>query len=140
MSSHAFVVKDSEVPLDILFNKEINQIKVEEHQLSQKPKPITFTIQDEQNESQSLRQEVRFVIEGGGKAIQTSFVRKNEEEFFEFLNDFTNPNKNAKPKNTEKKIEISVVPMVSRIRRSIKSPLLKNSKIKSKYSSFFYIF
>ena len=58
--------------------------------MSQRAKPITFFI-NSWNEEQSLREEVKFIIEGGGKAIQTSFVRKNEEEFFEFLSDFSNP-------------------------------------------------
>ena len=78
------------MPLDVIFNKDINQIKMEEHVMSQRAKPITFFI-NSRNEEQSLREEVKFIIEGGGKAIQTSFVRKNEEEFFEFLSDFSNP-------------------------------------------------
>ena len=34
----------------------------------------------------------RFEIEGGGKAIHTSFVRNNELEFFEFVKGFNNEN------------------------------------------------
>ena len=94
--------------------------------MAQKPKPITFAIQEDEVDQKSLRQEVKFIIEGGGKAIQTSFVRKNEEEFFEFLNDFNDPKNKEKPKNIEKKNVTNAVPKVSRIRKSIKSPLLKN--------------
>ena len=64
---------------------------MEERVMTQKPKPITFYISNNHEDDKSYREEVKFVIEGGGKAIQTSFVRKNEEEFFEFLSDFTNP-------------------------------------------------
>ena len=31
---------------------------------------------------------VRYEIEGGGKVIETAFVRRNEEAFFNFLADF----------------------------------------------------
>ena len=55
--------------------------------MNQKPKPITFMI-DSNTEDNQIKQNVKFTIEGGGKAIQTSFVRKNELEFFEFLTDF----------------------------------------------------
>lgn len=84
-------MKDSNVPLDVIFNKDINQIKMEEHAMAQRAKPITFYINNDNDDEQSLREQVKFIIEGGGKAIQTSFVRKNEQEFFEFLSDFSNP-------------------------------------------------
>jgi hypothetical protein len=71
-----FSIRDSDIPLDILFNYEINQIKAEEHELNSKPKPITFTIEGEYENSHSFNEDVKFEIEGGGKAIQTSFVRK----------------------------------------------------------------
>ena len=75
--------------MDVLFNKEINQIKIKELIGQQKPKPITFRIlEDDVDDFRSQFQgKVRFEIEGGGEVL-TSFVRKNEEEFFEFLNDF----------------------------------------------------
>ena len=58
--------------------------------MSQRPKPITFYI-NRRNDEQLLREEVKFIIEGGGKEIQSSFVRKNEQEYFEFVHDFNNP-------------------------------------------------
>ncbi|CAI2374522.1 unnamed protein product [Moneuplotes crassus] len=91
---YTYKVKESHIPLDVLFNFEINQIKAEEIVQQVKPKPITFRIIDE-NDNNPIPQtgRVRFEIEGGGEVL-TSFVRKNEEEFFEFLVDFnTNNNK-----------------------------------------------
>jgi hypothetical protein len=54
-----------------------------------KAKPITFMI-EQGLEVESLPgqlETVKFEIEGGG-GIVTSFVRKNEQEFFEFIHDF----------------------------------------------------
>ena len=83
------------IPLDILFNKEINEIKIEEQLTLQKPKPITFRIlnQVELADTQEQIATVRFEIEGGGKAIDMSFIRKNELEFFEFVQEFNQNNK-----------------------------------------------
>ena len=47
------------------------------------PRPITFGILNHKNIYR-----VRYEIEGGGKAIERQFVRKNEEEFFNFLAEF----------------------------------------------------
>lgn len=55
----------------------------------QMPKPITFMIDDVGDQEDTLKENVKFIIEGGGKAIQTNFVRKNEQEFFEFITGFT---------------------------------------------------
>jgi diketogulonate reductase-like aldo/keto reductase len=55
-----------------------------------KPKPITFQILNEEDRKQGENQvgNVRIEIEGGGKHIDTSFVRKNELAFFEFVEGF----------------------------------------------------
>ena len=83
-------LKESEIPIDILYNNEINKVKNKEKILGQKSKIITFSI-GEDNHS-DLQGSVRFEIEGGGKAIETNFYRKNEEEFFTFLKDFNEQN------------------------------------------------
>ena len=119
-----FVVKESDLPLDVIFNHDINQIKMEEQRMRQKPKPITFYINSKE-EWQSLREEVKFIIEGGGKAIQTSFVRKNEEEFFEFMNDFSNPHQIKNPKRLSSIKEQNIIASVWRRRKTIKSPMIK---------------
>ena len=92
-----------DIPLDILFNKEINEIKDQELLMNAKPKPITFRVMDGEENDENLEGYVRyqllnkiiffrFEIEGGGKAIHTSFVRNNELEFFEFVKGFNNEN------------------------------------------------
>ena len=96
---------------------------MEEHKMRQKPKPITFYINSKE-ECQSLREEVKFVIEGGGKAIQTSFVRKNEEEFFEFMNDFSNPHQIKNPKRLSSIKEENIIASVWRRRKTIKTPMI----------------
>jgi DNA primase large subunit len=90
--TNKFVIKESEIPLDILFNKDINELKFEEHVKNDKPKPITFTIDNEDDSTRVSKTNVMFEIEGAGQVIQSSFVRKNEQTFFEFLNDFNAPN------------------------------------------------
>lgn len=76
----------------------INQIKMEEIEMDKKAKPITFTIDDglfNPTQKRGNEETVRFEIEGGGDIV-TSFVRKNELEFFEFIKDFDGKNKDAK--------------------------------------------
>ena len=82
-------LKESDLPLDILFNEEVNHIKMEEQLNNQKAKPITFRIEEDfiGKREEGKKETVKFEIEGGGELI-TSFKRKNEEAFFEFLNDF----------------------------------------------------
>lgn len=118
--------------MDVLFNQEINKIKIEELQTNTKPKPIIFTIEDQFEDLDTMKGGVKFEIEGGGKAIQTSFIRKNEETFFEFLNEFT-----ASPAKIDSKrpsmmlsdqAQSSSVPRVIRHRKSIRSPLLINPR------------
>ena len=114
-------MKEADIPLDILFNKEINQIKMMEMQGQQKPKPITFRIleDDHQDKIKSRVQgNVRFEIEGGGEVL-TSFVRKNEEEFIEFLMDFNQQNeeKGSKSKEQTSQMMKSIIPQVSLRRR-----------------------
>ena len=72
----------------------------------------------------SLKEEVKFVIEGGGKAIKTSFVRKNEEEFFEFITDFNNPSQNKNQHKAFPNKNSSFISSVWRKRKTIKSPIL----------------
>jgi hypothetical protein len=63
---------------------------------------------------------VRFEIEGGGD-ILTSFVRKNEQEFFEFLVDFNQKNPEQTKKSKFNPKGKGFVPQISlRRRRSSK--------------------
>jgi len=101
--------------------------------MNSKPKPITFTIESDHDEG-FLRQDVKFEIEGGGKAIQTSFVRKNEVEFFEFLNDFNNPknpmercNKGPRLHNSDQ----NVLKSVQRRQKTIKNHVINKREILS---------
>lgn len=56
--------------------------------MKQRPKPITFTIETDNSKNPKQHEEsVKFEIEGAGEVV-TSFVRKNEQEFFEFIKDF----------------------------------------------------
>lgn len=88
--NHIILIPNLDIPLDLLFNKEINEIKFEEFKKHQMPKPITFRFLDEFNNKhhKEFRGKVRFEIEGDGNAIDTYFVRKNEIEFFEFVQGF----------------------------------------------------
>ena len=81
-------MKDSDIPLNLLFNKDINEYKIEEHFNDEKPKPIRFIIESDFEPIKTVKTNVKFEIEGAGKAIQSSFVRTNEQTFFEFLNEF----------------------------------------------------
>ena len=97
--------------------------------MQQKPKPITFRIMDDDNYGGNQGEgTVRFEIEGGGELV-TSYVRKNEEEFFEFLNDFNQKkNTNAIANNGGKKNEL--VPQVSiRRRESSRLSNVSNSRL-----------
>lgn len=110
-------MKDSSIPLDLIFNKDINEYKMEEHRNDQKPKPITFMIQNQYDKHQSNIMNVKFEIEGAGKAIQTSFIRNNEQTFFEFLNEFdheSNPYLTPNPKTKRSR----KIPLIERRRRS----------------------
>ena len=78
-----FPVKESDIPVEVLFNDDINQIKMEEIEFKAMPKPIIFNIVDDGDTNF-----VRYEIEGGRRIIETAFVRKNEEAFFNFLADF----------------------------------------------------
>jgi hypothetical protein len=62
---------------------------MEELEMDMKAKPITFRVVNDVFTSKRKEQDetVKFEIEGGGDIV-TSFVRKNEQEFFEFINDF----------------------------------------------------
>lgn len=117
-----YKIKEADIPLDILFNKEINQIKLIEHVEKQKPKPITFRIMDDDEDElkAQFQGSVRFEIEGGGD-ILTSFVRKNEQEFFEFLVDFNQKNPEQTQKSKFHSQGKGFVPQISlRRRRSSK--------------------
>ena len=97
---------------------------MEEFMTEQKPKPITFRILDEAeiNNSKVKLGNVRFEIVGGGKLIDTSFVRKNEIEFFEFVEGF-NDNFIKKKRNPINKL--SNQSMISVIHKPRKSKLKK---------------
>lgn len=64
-----------------------------------------FWVEDQQQYQGS----VRFEIEGGGEVL-TSFVRKNEEEFFEFLVDFNKDTKSSKKKPFSTNISVRKKP------------------------------
>jgi len=65
-------------------------VKRDELLMNKKPKLITFTIEESiiGDNFYGPTESVKFEIEGGGDIV-TCFVRKNEEEFFEFINDFS---------------------------------------------------
>lgn len=44
--THISLVKESKIPLDVIFNKEINKIKDEDRELQRHPKPIYFKYYD----------------------------------------------------------------------------------------------
>ena len=115
----------------MLFNKEINEIKITEQIMQIKPKPITFRIMDDQVEGEEPGQGmVRFEIEGGGELV-TSYVRKNEQEFFEFLLDFNQQKNGIQGSLANKGGDISnLVPQVSiRRRESSKMSNYGNSRL-----------
>ncbi|CAI2377989.1 unnamed protein product [Moneuplotes crassus] len=110
-------VKESDIPLDVLFNQELNDYKLEEARALQKPKPIVFRIsQVKESKGKGMIGKVRFEIEGGGKPIDANFVRKNEIEFFEFVEGF---NDNYVKSQTKKSSRISVAhrPRVSLVKK-----------------------
>ena len=73
-----FKIKESHLPLDLLYNKELNEIKEQEFVLGQIPKAITFSMITNPN-VQDTQNFVRFEIEGSEQVIETKFIRKNEE-------------------------------------------------------------
>lgn len=81
---NVYPIKESSIPLEILFNPDIDAVRQEENDLSQKHKPITFHI-----EETSAGKNVKYEVEGGGRIFETMIVRQNEEVFFDFLKDFT---------------------------------------------------
>lgn len=70
----------------------INAIKDEELEMDKRPKPITFTITKGREEKskgriKKYKDTVKFEMEGGTN-FKTSFVRQNEQEFYEFITNF----------------------------------------------------
>jgi hypothetical protein len=89
-------VKESKIPLEVLFNDDINAIKDEEHINNAKPKLITFNIYQLGDQ-----ESVRYEVEGGGAVIETTFIRKNEEDFLNFIRQFNENEADAKSKRTK---------------------------------------
>jgi hypothetical protein len=93
MKKKNFVIKESDISLDILFNEDIDTIKDDEHLNNKKPKPITFsTVENEDGNH------IRYEVEGGGKIIETVITRQNELTFFDFVKDMNEKDKKIHPK------------------------------------------
>jgi hypothetical protein len=62
---------------------------MEELEMNMKAKPITFRVENDVSgkKQKGHKETVKFEIEGGGDIV-TSFIRKNEQTFFEFINEF----------------------------------------------------
>ena len=87
-------MKESDIPVEVIFNQEINAIKEEELEFNKKPKPITFNFVENEHGNH-----VRYEIEGGGKVIETMIVRQNEKSFFDFIKEFNEEGKVKKPRS-----------------------------------------
>ena len=83
-----------------MHNEDIDKIKEEEKATGQKPKPITFHVEKDEN-----HEKVRYEIEGGGRVIETMVVRQNEEVFFDFLNEFTQDKIKVNKRLTSKRLK-----------------------------------
>lgn len=125
-------VRESDIPLEVLFNEDIDNVKNIEFITLAKPKPISFNIVDLGN-----HQSVKYEIEGGGEVIETMFIRKNEESFLKFLNEFDKSklNKNN-PVINKREVKnrgstISITSVKSRANSRLRSRQFNYNKVKS---------
>lgn len=109
----------------MLFNKEVTRVKTLEKVQKRHHRPIYFRYYDKGKK----KGKVVFEIEGGGQSIESMFIRKNEENFFHFLNEISDKRPSEKESNVVcKRRKTRVVPKNSARRFSLISKAIPSEK------------